>query len=58
MIDMKADNDVDKEDEERDEEIENYEEKFNFRYEEPGAEKILSLIIFIYIDFKKKILSL
>lgn len=45
MIDIKEDNDVDKEDEERDEEIENYEEKFNFRFEEPGAEKILSLII-------------
>lgn len=33
---------VDEEDEKRDEEMENFEEKYNFRFEEPGSSQIMS----------------
>ena len=37
---------VDEEDEQRDEEMEDFEEKYNFRYEEQGADRVISKIWF------------
>jgi hypothetical protein len=43
-------NEIDEEDERRDEEMETFEEKYNFRFEEPGAENIMSKVINIFLS--------